>query len=106
MPICITARYQVRPEFSKECKKVIKDLVDFVKENEPGVLFYLARQDMLDPMSYHHTIIFKDEAALATHQSSPASKRFVEYLYPKTVEPLDFGEHNIIAFKSTDDPTL
>jgi len=106
MPICITAQYQVRPEFSKECKQVIKDLVDHVKENEPGILFYLARQDMLDPMSFHHTIIFEDEAALANHQRSPASKRFVDTLYPKTVEPLDFGEHNVIAFKSSDDYTL
>jgi len=106
MPICITARYQIRPEFSKEVKIVIKDLVDHVKENEPGILFYLARQDILDPMSFHHTIIFKDEAALAVHQRSPASKRFVDYLYPKTVEPLDFGEHNVIAFKSSDDHNL
>jgi quinol monooxygenase YgiN len=106
MPFCITAQYQVRPEFSKESKKVIKDLVDHVKENEPGILFYLVLQDILDPMSFHHTIIFKDEAALATHQRSPASKRFVDYLYPKTVEPLDFGEHNIIAFKSSDDLAL
>ncbi len=106
MPICITAQYQVRPEFSKECKKVIQDLVDYVKENEPGILLYLARQDILDPMSFHHTIIFKDGAALAIHQRSPASKRFVDYLYPKTVEPLDFGEHNIIAFKSSDDLAL
>jgi quinol monooxygenase YgiN len=106
MSICITASYQIRPEFSKECKKVIKDLVDHVKENEPGILFYLARQDILDPMSFHHTIIFKDEAALDVHQSSPASKRFVDYLYPKTVEPLDFGEYNVIAFKSSDDHSL
>jgi len=42
MPICITARYQIRPEFSKECLKVIRELVDYVKENEPGILFYLA----------------------------------------------------------------
>ena len=96
----------MRSEFSKECKKVIEDLVEYVKENEPGILFYLPRQDMLDPMSYHHTIIFKDEAALATHQRSPASKRFVDYLYPKTVKPLDFGEHNIVAFKSSDDHSL
>ncbi len=106
MPICITARYQIRPEYSKECKKVINDLVDYVKENEPGILFYLARQDMLDPMSFHHTIIFENEAALTIHQSSPASKRFVDYLYPKTVEPLDFGEHNIVAFKSSDNHNL
>jgi quinol monooxygenase YgiN len=106
MPICITAQYNVRPEFSKESKKVIQDLVEYVKENEPGILFYLARQDILDPMSFHHTIIFKDEAALATHQRSPASKRFVDFLYPKTVKPLDFGEHNIIAFKSSENHGL
>ena len=106
MPICITAQYEVRPEFSKECKKVIEELVSYVKLNEPGILFYLAQQDILNPMRFHHTIIFENEAALAIHQSSPASKRFVDALYPKTLEPLDFGEHNIIALKSTGDHGL
>lgn len=39
MPICITAQYEVRPEFSKECKDVIQNLVDYVKKSEPGNLF-------------------------------------------------------------------
>ncbi len=106
MPICITAQYEVRPEFSKECKKVVQDLVDHVKNNEPGILFYLAHQDILNPMRFHHTIIFENEAALTVHQSSPASKRFVEAVYPKTLEPLGFGEHHIVAFKATEGHNL
>lgn len=106
MPICITAQYEVRPEFSKECKKVIQNLADHVKLNEPGILLYLAHQDILNPMRFHHTIIFENENALAVHQSSPASKRFVDAVYPKTPEPLDFGEHHIVAFKSSADHDL
>jgi len=106
MPICITAQYEVHPEFSKECKKVIQELVEYVKKNEPGILLYLARQDILNPMRFHHTILFKNEAALAIHQSSSASKRFVEALYPKTLAPLDFGEHHIVAFKSSADDSM
>lgn len=102
MPICITARYRVRPQFTKVCQKAIQDLVDHVKENEPGILFYVAQQDILDPMRFQQTIIFRDEAALAMHQQSKASARFVSAVYPNTLEPIEFTEHNIIAFKGSD----
>ena len=78
MPICMTARYRVRPHFVEECKRVIQELVEHVEANEPGTTLYLAKQDVLDPMSFQHLLIFEDEAALARHQQSPASARFVE----------------------------
>lgn len=99
MPIVITARYKVLPQHLEECKLAVLNLVEYVRKNEPGTELYLAQQDILDPLSFLHTIIFKNEAALTIHQSSPASARFVKVLYPKTVAPLDFNEFNLLATK-------
>jgi len=102
MPICITARYRVRPQFAKDCRKIIQDLMDHVKQNEPGTLFYMAQQEILDPMRFQQTIVFKDEAAMLLHQNSKAADRFVSLLYPNTLEPLEFTEHHLVAFKPGD----
>lgn len=99
MPICMTARYRVRPHFTEACKNTVQDLVEHVKAKEPGTLFYLAKQEILNPRAFQHLILFENEAALAIHQSSKASERFVNALYPETVEPVEFMEYNIIAFK-------
>lgn len=99
MPICMTARYRVRPHFVDECKRVIQQLVEHVKVNEPGTTLYLAKQDILDPTSFQHLLIFEDEAALAIHQQSPASARFVQAVYPEAIKPLEFNEFNLFAAK-------
>jgi len=99
MPICMTARYRVRPHFVEECKRVIKELVQHVNANEPGTTLYLAQQDILDPMSFQHLLIFENEAALAAHQRSPASARFVQAVYPEAIKPLEFNEYDLFAAK-------
>jgi len=40
------------------------------------------------------------EITLTKHQSSPASKLFVETVYPETLKPLEFMEYNIFASKT------
>jgi len=99
MPICMTASYRVRPHFVEECKRIIQELIEHVEANEPGTTLYLAKQDVLDPMSFQHLLIFEDEAALARHQQSPASARFVEKVYPEALKPLEFHEYNLFASK-------
>ena len=100
MAICMTAKYRVHPHFTKDCIKVVTQLIDHAKANEPGTRLYLAQQDILDPMAFQHTLIFEDEAALNLHRNSVAAKRFVSSLYPQTKEPLEFIEYNIIGLKS------
>ncbi len=99
MPICMTARYRVRPHFIEPCKKIVRELVEHVRNNEPGTTLYLAQQDILDPSSFQHLLIFENEAALAVHQRSKASERFVQAVYPETVKPIEFTELNILAAK-------
>ena len=97
MPILITAQYQVRPQKIDQCKQAIKNLVEYVKENEKGTLFYIAKQEMLNPYAFLHTMIFRDDVALTMHRSSEAAERFVNIVYPSTIDPIDFKEYKEIA---------
>ena len=100
MLINITARYQVRRHAVDKCFQAVIDLVEYVKKNEPKTLFYLANQEVLDPTCFFHILIFEDESGLKIHQSSYASARFVETVYPETIKPLEFMEYNIFASKT------
>ena len=70
MPIIMTARYQVSPQAVDRCKQAIKNLVEYVKENEKGTLYYIANQEILNPYAFLHMMIFQDEVALTMHRSS------------------------------------
>lgn len=100
MLVHITARYQVRPHAADKCVRAVQRLVDYVKEHEPTTLFYLANQEIMDPTQFFHIIVFENELGLKTHQSSPASKQFVDAVYPETLKPLEFMEYNIFASKT------
>lgn len=97
MPIIMTARYQVHPQTIDRCKQAIKNLVDYVKENEMGTLYYIAKQEKLNPYAFLHMMIFQDEVALTMHRSSEAAEKFVSVIYPAAIDPLEFKEYNEIA---------
>ena len=99
MLVHITARYQVRPRAVEKCVRAVQRLVDYVKEHEPMTLFYLANQEIADHTKFFHVIVFESELGLRTHQNSPASKKFVETVYPEALNPLEFMEYNIFASK-------
>ena len=96
MPIIMTASYQVRPQSIDRCKQAIKNLVEYVKKNEKGTLYYIANQEKLNPYAFLHTMIFKDEVALTMHRSSEAAEKFVNVIYPAAIDPLEFKEYNEI----------
>lgn len=100
MTICMTARYQVEPEMVEDCKQTVKDFVKYIRINEPTTLFYMANQEMGHPTRFLHIMIFEDEAAVERHQKSPATKRFVDMIYPAAVEPLEFSEFYILGYKA------
>ncbi len=96
----MTARYQVEPEMVEECKRTIEDFVKYIRINEPTTLFYMANQEMGHPTRFLHTMIFENEEAIAIHQKSPATKRFVDTIYPAAIEPLAFNEYHILGLKN------
>ena len=97
MPIIMTARYQVKPHKIDQCKQAIKNLVKYVRENEQGTLYYIANQEILNPYAFLHMMIFQDDVALTMHRSSEAAERFVNIVYPATIDPIEFKEYKEIA---------
>ena len=97
MAIYITAQYQVPSNYIEQTKTNIQQLVENVKEHEPLTTIYIAQQEILTPSKFMHILRFDDEAALSTHQNSPASAEFVKKMYPEALEPFEFMEYNLIA---------
>lgn len=100
MPICMTARYQVEPEMVEEVKRTVKEFVKYIRINEPTTLFYMANQEMGRPTRFLHVMIFEDDKAVERHQRSPATRRFVDMVYPAALEPLEFSEFYILGYKA------
>ena len=97
MAIYMTAQYQVHPDKVEQTKTNIRRLVEHVKVHEPFTTIYIAQQQILNPSGFMHILRFEDEAALKTHQSSPASAQFVQTVYPQTLKPIEFMEYKLIA---------
>lgn len=100
MPVCMTARYQVPRERLEECRRTVTEFVRYIRANEPSTLFYMALQETVDETRFLHIMVFEDQRAITLHQSSPATRRFVETIYPSAVEPLEFGDHQILGYKA------
>ena len=60
-------------------------------------LYYIAKQEILNPYAFLHTMIFEDDVALTLHRSSEAAERFVSVVYPSTIDPIEFKEYSEIA---------
>ncbi|MCA9483713.1 MAG: antibiotic biosynthesis monooxygenase [Nitrospina sp.] len=103
MPICMSARYQVRKDRLDLCKKTVEEFVKYIRANEPATLFYMAMQEPVDETRFLHVMVFENEQAITAHQASPATRRFVETIYPSTLEPLDFREYNVLGYKGAED---
>ncbi|QPJ61904.1 MAG: hypothetical protein G3M70_08470 [Candidatus Nitronauta litoralis] len=103
MPVCMSARYQVRKDQLEQCRKTVAQFVTYIKANEPSTLLYMAMQEPVDETRFLHIMIFEDEQAITKHQNSPATRRFVETIYPSAVEPLEFKEYNMLGYKGMDD---
>jgi len=97
MAIYMTAQYQVHPSKAEKTKDNIRQLVEHVKIHEPLTTIYIAQQEILNPSKFMHILRFEDETALAIHQSSPASARFVQTVYPETLKPIEFMEYKLVA---------
>ena len=67
------------------------------KKNEKGTLYYIAKQETLNPYAFLHTMIFQDDVALTLHRSSEAAERFVSVVYPSTIDPIEFKEYSEVA---------
>jgi quinol monooxygenase YgiN len=98
VPIYQTAHYQVKQEAVESVKAAIVELVDYVRQNEPGSKVYTAWQQQDDPTKFVHLFEFADEDAHQAHGSSAAVRRFEAVYQPELVAgPVVFTDYVLIA---------
>jgi quinol monooxygenase YgiN len=90
-----TARFSVRPEARERCEAAIREFVS-VLDDEPGTRVYVALRESGDPTRFLHVMVFDDEDADLRHRHSEHTKRFVEELYPHTLEGVAFNDFKLV----------
>ena len=78
-------------------RSAIRELVAYVRANEPGTKLSIALQDVEEPTRFLHVFSFADAAAQDRHSSSDAVRRFTAALYLGLVAPVEFTECRLIA---------
>ena len=98
MPIYQTACYQVKASSLEECKRAIKEFVDYVRANEPGTEMYMSWQQKTDQTNFVHLFKFKDAAAQKIHSQSAAVKKFESIYRPVLVsDGVTFTDYELVA---------
>lgn len=90
-----TARFTVHPEARERCEAAIRELVAAV-EKEPGTRLYVALRASGDPSRFLHLMLFDDERAEEGHRHAEHTRRFVEALYPHTLEGVAFTDFAMV----------
>ena len=90
-----TARFAVHPDARERCEAAIREFVSAV-EDEPGTTMYVALRERGDPTRFLHVMVFDDEAADERHRHAEHTRRFVEALYPHTLEGVAFNDFTMV----------
>ena len=91
-----TARFAVREAARERCEAAIREFVGAV-DAEPGTQVYLALREAGDPARFLHVMVFADAQAEERHRHAAHTRRFVEVLYPHTLEGVAFNEFTTIS---------
>jgi quinol monooxygenase YgiN len=98
MLIYQTAHYRVNAAAVERVLAAIRELIQYVKENEPGTRFYASWQQKDDPTRFVHLFTFEDEAAHAAHGQSAAVRKFESVYSPELVDgPVIFTDYEQVA---------
>ena len=97
MPIYKTAQFAVRPAGLAKSEAAIREVVAYVRANEPDTRLYTSLQREDEPTQFIHVMVFADEAAERRHRSSAAVKRSTSVLYPETVDGVSFTDYTLVA---------
>ena len=90
-----TARFAVHPDARERCEAAIREFVSAL-DDEPGTRVYVALRERGDPTRFLHVMVFDDEAADERHRHAEHTKRFVETLYPHTLEGVAFNDFTMV----------
>jgi quinol monooxygenase YgiN len=90
-----TARFAVHPDARERCEAAIREFVSSL-DGESGTRVYVALRETGDPTRFLHLMVFDDEAADARHRHAERTKRFVEVLYPHTLDGVAFNDFTLL----------
>ena len=71
-PVTVVVSFRIKAGKEADAIALVTDLTAKVKENETGVIAYVAHRDTADPMKITFIEIYKDQAAVAAHRNDPA----------------------------------
>lgn len=97
MPIYKTAHFQIQANQLEAAKDAVRTFVDYIKANEPDTLIYSSVQSAEDETQFLHFMGFRDSTAEEKHRTSEGVQRFVDALYPLTVDGVEFRDYSLCA---------
>ena len=97
MPIYKTAHFQIQPAHLNTAKQAIEEFITYIQANEPDTIIYTSVQLKSDETTFMHFMGFVDAAAEEKHRTSSGVQRFVEVLYPVTVDGVTFVDYDLLA---------
>ena len=90
-----TARFAVHADARERCEAAIREFVSAL-DDEPGTTVYVALCERGDPTRFLHVMVFEDEEADERHRHAEHTRRFVEALYPHTLEGVAFNDFMLV----------
>jgi quinol monooxygenase YgiN len=93
----MTARFRIAPDSVQATLYAISDLVDYIKENEPGTIQYTSVQDFEDSFAFLNFFAFEDETAEEIHRASRGAQTFIATLLPLLEDDIIFQRWNPVA---------
>lgn len=95
-----TAQYTVRPGAVRACKEAVRLLIDQVKSNDTGIVYYLVLQEGCEENRFLHVAAFSDREARERHRKSEAVRQFLNFVYPETIDGVNFAEERVVEHLS------
>ena len=97
MAIYKTASYRVQPQSLPKLKQAIDAYITYIRSNEPNTILYTSLQSAEDETAFLHVMGFTDAAAEEKHRTSDGTRRFVNILYPETIDSVKFSDYHVQA---------
>jgi quinol monooxygenase YgiN len=74
--LTVIASLKVQDEGRAAFETAANELIAYVQANEPGTITYVCHRSKSDPTEYVFYEVYKDQAALDAHGTSPQMQKF------------------------------
>jgi len=71
----VVATLKIKSGSEATFEKAAREMIDYVKQNEPDTLTYVLHRSTSDPTEFLFYEVYRDQAAMAAHSSSEAMQK-------------------------------